>query len=473
MKKFCLILVLFALISVGFPVQSKLRGPELIDSLLTELPRAKEDSNKVSLLAKLSKEYYRSDPHVGIKYGKEGLNLAKKINWKPGMADCSNSIGINYDVKGDYAKALEYYKNSLKLNQEIGDKRGIAKNLGNIGIAYMYISDNDRALEYYFRALEINEELGNRKSIAINFGNIAVTYQNKEIYDKALEYLDKAIVLNKELGNKSALATNYGNIANISLIISDYAKAFEYFNKAINLNEEIGNLYGMATNLGNIGKQYYNLHFDDIPDSVKKKNPSINFDKKYNLDKSIYYNLKAAKLAEELEFNDMLIFWYKNLQNSYREKGNYKLAYEYMGKWADVKDLIFNQEKSKEIGKLEAEREQIEKEYKRKEELREIENEISYRNNIQYSAITIIIILLFTSIFIIPRMNIPRGVTEALVFITFLLFYELILVITEPWLDNITEGVPVYKMGLNIAIALLFIPFHRFEKKLRNKYTKK
>ncbi|MCO6494033.1 MAG: hypothetical protein J5I98_36785 [Phaeodactylibacter sp.] len=54
------------------------QGQARIDSLLLELPRASEDTNKVLLLATLSYNYYPINPDEGIKYGNEGLGACRR-----------------------------------------------------------------------------------------------------------------------------------------------------------------------------------------------------------------------------------------------------------------------------------------------------------------------------------------------------------------------------------------------------------
>ena len=61
-----------------------LTGQAKIDSLISELPKAKGDTNEVKLLMSLSYNYRNIDTDKGIKYVKRGVNLAKKINWKKG-----------------------------------------------------------------------------------------------------------------------------------------------------------------------------------------------------------------------------------------------------------------------------------------------------------------------------------------------------------------------------------------------------
>ncbi|MCW5886451.1 MAG: histidine kinase, partial [Candidatus Kapabacteria bacterium] len=96
---------------------AQLSGQARIDSLEAELPKAKQDTNHVNLLANLSFEYYSIDPNSGIKFGDQGVKLAKKLAWKEGEARCYSSLGNNNIGKSNYPKALEYLHKSLKINE--------------------------------------------------------------------------------------------------------------------------------------------------------------------------------------------------------------------------------------------------------------------------------------------------------------------------------------------------------------------
>ena len=114
-----------------------------------------------------------------------------------------------------------------------------------------------------------------------------------------------------------------------------------------------------------------------------------------------------------------------------------------------------------------------EKEIKEKEEARLREERINHRNMIQYSSVSIFVVILLIAMMIAPRMPVNFWWIEGLVFITFLLIYEFILVVSEPWVDSFTNSIPIFKLGINLAIALLFLPFHRVEDKMRDKFEKK
>src|SRR4249919_1851446 len=152
MKKLLFFLVI--LVAAG-QTQAQLQGQARIDSLLPQLSKVGEDTNKVNLLTDLSFTYNSIDPDAGIKFGKEGLALAQKLNWKKGMANANRTIGVNYAYgKSEYERSLEYYLAGLKLFEEEGEKNGTARILSNIGVVYWYQADYPKALKYYFDALK-------------------------------------------------------------------------------------------------------------------------------------------------------------------------------------------------------------------------------------------------------------------------------------------------------------------------------
>jgi len=390
-----LFVIFFVLINVS---NAQLTGQAKIDSLLKELPKMKKDTNGVNLLNDLCFEYYSLNPDEGIKYGEQGLKLAEKLSWREGEAYCYNSLGVVYSFgKSDYPKALEYYGKSLKIFEELGNKSGVAINLGNIafiyanqsdypkaleyyqrvlniyeemgnksgisnclgniGIIYRYQSDYPKALEYYSKSLKINEELGNKSGIANNLGNIGTIYGSQSDYPKALEYFGKALKINEELGNKSGVALNLGNIGNIYISQSDYPKALEYYGKALKINEELGNKSGVALNLGAMGNLYLKLSQDSVNINPSELNVFFSLNKDINLNNSIEYLLQAIELYEEIgELHQRSIF-FKTLADAYKQKGDYKKAFEAFKEYKTLQDSVFNLDKAKDIANLEAKRE--------------------------------------------------------------------------------------------------------------------
>jgi tetratricopeptide (TPR) repeat protein len=227
MKKLVLLIIISA--SVQNQSWAQLQGQERLDSLLGQLPKANEDTNKVKLLIDLSHTCYSINPDEGLKFGKQGLALAEKLDWKKGMANSNRTIAGNYGYgKSDFPTALEYSLQSLQQFKEIEDKTGTARILGDIGVVYWYQSDFPNALKYYFDALRINEELNNKPDIAATLCNIGIVYNSEKDYQKALEYITRANKIDEEAGNKSGIASNLGDIGELYRNLSNYEKAIEY-----------------------------------------------------------------------------------------------------------------------------------------------------------------------------------------------------------------------------------------------------
>src|SRR3989339_903372 len=355
-QKLRFLLFLLSLFIVNFTLLlAQKQGQARIDSLLKELPKAIEDTNKVNLLADLSFDFHLINPDEGIKYGEQGVQLAEKLNWKKGLARSLNNLGNCYRGKSNNQKALDYYLKSLKLNEEIADKKQIASNLSNIGNIFKDQSHYSKALEYYFKALKINEEIDNKKQIATNLGNIGNVYNELSDYSKALEYYFKALKIHEELGNKSGIARNLGNIGNVYSEQSDYSKALEYYFKTLKIYEELGDKNGIAENLINIGNIFNQQ--SDFPKSLEYYFKSLKIEKELN-DRSgiamnfvnigiayghqsdysmaLEYYYKALKINEELGIKSGIAFNFEQIGKVFMKQSDFKKALEYYFKALNI-----------------------------------------------------------------------------------------------------------------------------------------
>lgn len=378
MKKLFFVLVI---IGAALPSRAQLQGQARIDSLLSQIPKAIEDTNKVKLLNDLSFTYNSIDPDEGLKYGNEGLQLAKKLNWKKGMAHANRSIGVNYAYgKSDFEQALEHYFKGLKLSEEVGDKKGEARILSNIGVVYWYQSDYPKALKFYFDALKIDEETGNKSGMAGTLGNIGIVYNSQENYTKALEYLLKANSIDEAAGNKSGVASNLGNIGELYRRLAEYDKALEYDLKALHLYEELGNKNGTARNLGNIGAIYSQK--GNLTDALQYFERALTISKELGLKVGIAINLgnigstylemantsknnggstiknlqraklytdSAIVIFKEIEDLNTLSNNYERLSEIQSLLGDHKNALDSYKQYSLLKDSVFNIEKDKKL----------------------------------------------------------------------------------------------------------------------------
>ncbi len=340
-------ILLFLLISSI--TYAQLQGKARVDSLLVQLNKSNDDTNKVKLLYDLSDTYVEINPDEGIKYGVQGLELAEELNFKNIIAKINNCIGMNYDNKSDYPEALEYYFKALKKHEEEGSKKGIATDFTNIGVVYLHQSDYPKALEYYFKALKIFEELKLKNGIAYNIGNIGLVYWYQNNYPKALEYYLKTFNIFKELNDMYGIASSLFNIGNVYNRQKDYAKALDYYFKACNTYKDFGSAINLAPVLGNIGDTYFTIAKDSNKILLNK----------------LFAGNKTTALQKAKIYVDSAIVIEKEYGNLRGLNGNYKLlsdiqlllgdnkgALESYKNYTTIRDSIYNIEKTKSITQM-------------------------------------------------------------------------------------------------------------------------
>ncbi|MDI1316828.1 adenylate/guanylate cyclase domain-containing protein [Flavobacterium sp.] len=248
-------LILFSVVQI----YAQKQGQSLIDSLLTELPRAKSEKQKAMLLNDLSNTYGPIDSKKAIQYGESALSLAQKNGWKDVLSRSYNLLGMNYQRIKNYDSAIEYYLKALKINEDAGNKKNMASLTANIGSLYYSKKDNSNALDYYLRAAKLNEELGNKKSLPVLYSNIGNVYNDMSNTPKALEYFVKSSDLNEAVGNQKEVASTSTNIGNIYRSQNN-PKALDYYLKSLKIHESLDNVKGEALNANSIGSLYFSLN---------------------------------------------------------------------------------------------------------------------------------------------------------------------------------------------------------------------
>lgn len=371
---------------------SQKKGQALIDSLQAALPATAEDTNRVIILAKLSHTFHTINPDSGIIYGENGLTLARRLNYKTGMAVLYKSIMANYYIKADNKKSLEFAEKAIALYKETGDRKGLASAFSNTAVVLVNLSNYTKALEYDFAALKINEEIGNEIGIASNQQNLGILYYNIREFDKALVCYNKAITIYRKLNDENGVADNYCNIGNIYSVKKNYDQVIEYNKKALKiyelqqdrngiatclanignanfekgnilnaiennfkaleLNREIGNRNGMVLNTGNISNLFLLL----FKDTTGLKLPDSLGNRKQLLLKAEVYSTNAVSIAEEISSPTLAYTNYFVLSEIQNQSGQYKKALENYRRGVAIKDSIFSKDSRSRLDELEAQR---------------------------------------------------------------------------------------------------------------------
>ncbi|MCX6249841.1 MAG: tetratricopeptide repeat protein [Bacteroidetes bacterium] len=388
MKNKAILFIAISMIAI-YAIGQK-QGQARIDSLLQQLTRSKEDSNKVKLLNDLSYTYRTINSDEGIKFGMQSLSLAGRLHWKPGMAKANVVTGINYHYgKANYPKALEYYLQSLKINEETGNKSGITSSLNRLGLIYYSLSEYAKALDYYQKSLRMARESGDNtamQDVMINLGDI---YQKQHDYPKTLDYFNQALKINQAIGNKTGCARALNAIGYVYRLKKDFVKTHQYSEEAVKYYESDGNKQAMAAELEDIGDLY--RQEAEYPKALKYLFKALRLQKELNDKRSVSYNYgviaytyfliatdrnktilnklfagnKPAAIKRSLTYVDSSVAIQKELGDLYllqdtyistsqclEQIGDYKGALEFYKNYITIRDSVFNLEKDKKLTQL-------------------------------------------------------------------------------------------------------------------------
>jgi len=391
----------------------------------------------------------------------KAMEIAKDLKDKKGIAIKLGNIGLVYYSKGDYPNALQHYFNAYEMDKVLENKKGMARHLSNIGLVYSAKGEYPNALQYYFKALEISQEIGDKSGISSRLLNIGAAYGYQGNYPNALQSYFQALEIAQELGNKSGIGTNLGNIGGIYNAQGNFSKALQHYFKALKIAEELGEKSNISTWYSNIGTFY--------------------FEQKCYGDAEKFLN-KSLDLAVEIGYLDNIKGGHKNLSKLYFSApqnatvegrkicgGNsrgclvmYSLAVEHYENYLKVSDTVFNEEKSVSMGKMEARHEfalmEIEREKEEKERQWQLAVAVKHRDAVQYSIIysVLAVIVLITILVLFAKFRVHEHIKTGAVFITLLMLFEFVLLLTDIRIENLTSGDPVFKLGINAVLAIGF-----------------
>ncbi len=301
-----------------------------IDSLSRLYNTDLADTTQVNILNELAFNYVYNNPTVAKDDVNIALNLASGIGYQKGMARSYNILGSINWAEGNYAMALDFYLASTEYYGKLGDRLGLARCYNNIGEIYKKLNEHSRALDYLLKAkLELEAAHGTDKSLLV-YNNIAELYFLQGHITKAKEYFEM-VLDHEELSTDRKDAYALTGLGDIASQIGDYEKAEKYYYDALAIRQRIKDNRGIANSYIKIGQMLYNLSLHDSA--------------------SIYFK-KAQQAAKDIGAKDLLMDSMIGLVKNDSAKNDYKSALKTYFNYTQLKDSVFNDEKSNQIAKM-------------------------------------------------------------------------------------------------------------------------
>lgn len=355
-----LTILLLCLCGSVFP-QSK------IDSLEKVLTTAKGNLRAEALYV-LSWEYRFADKEKALRYGEEGLGLARELKDTTAIASALNSISETYLNFGDfdkaeqltleelpYARAITQTKNLLGALTRLGTinyRRGkfdealtyqlevqreaekiqkpeiIGVASLNLGLTYMDLKRHDEAMQYYRVALEAFEKINFAAGIGACYVNIAETLYNQKKYGEAEAAAFKGEAILKTSGNNLHLCYIYSVLGKLYRDTGQPKERLEYQQKALDLARENQDDYMVCYNQANLGHTYL-----ESGDLVKAKT----------------FLDEALRHAEKVGQKSVILETYAHLRDWHLLQKNFDEARRYDEKFTSGMDSVFNAKMAEKV----------------------------------------------------------------------------------------------------------------------------
>jgi serine phosphatase RsbU (regulator of sigma subunit)/uncharacterized protein HemY len=295
-----------------------------IGALQKSLQSAREDTNKIDLMNNLVTEWitignYPQADSLAL----EELELSERLNFKKGLANAYNSLGVACSYQGDYSQSLQYLFKSLNLYEELNAKRGQAIALKYMGTVYSKEGDSTDAITYLHKALHIFTELKDTNYIATALLSVGNLYEAQGDHSTAIAHIARSLELFKMINEKDGIASSLMYMGDIYNNRNDYPQSLDYYNQAIPIFTELGDKAGLATIYASLGKLYA---------------------KQGDYKKALDYENNAITMAKEIGALDEIQAAEMELSTIYEKQGDGQSALEHYKAYTAIRDTIFNQQ---------------------------------------------------------------------------------------------------------------------------------
>ena len=327
-----------------------------IDSLKHELTIAKEDTNKVHLLAGLSNLYFGSSADTGVAYAQQALDLAKKLNFGYGIVEAEGALSISLIISGNYPLALDHAFKTLSFSKKINSQL-VPWAISLVSWCYYYLGEYSTCLSYTRQAFKLAKPW----EMPYGWRDLALVYHSLNQADSALLYARKAF---EKLKGSAA----EGNIAHI-----------------------LGDAYAGKANYDSALLLYQDGVFvsqDNIVDLVDSYNGmAAVYNAKNNFDSAAWYSKKVISEKIQKRYPIGLLKAANMLADIYGTQNKPDSALKYVRIALNIKDSLFSREKTIAIQNLA---------FKEQERQKEVEaSELKYENRLRtYSLVGGLIALL-------------------------------------------------------------------------------
>jgi len=345
---------------------------EKIDSLQFLLIETSLDTLKIDVYRELSEAYKHVNTDTSFQYAELSYDLAKKYNYTKREALALILMGFLHYEQGNHVAAKENFTQSLDVSKALKDTSLMARVSNGLGLVHWRLSEDIEALHNFQRAYDWAQISKNSHIYTSAVGNIGLINCDLGRLEEGIKYFEQSVALFQENNNKHGEAISTMNIAWSYQRMEKYDLALELYQKTIDMitvDENpllIAQIYvNITILLGAQDKSDEALLFSDKAIAICNK---FGFSDmmlsalgvKTEALTGVGRNMEAVAIAKEgieqaklVGLENLLPDFYEEIAKAYKAEGNANEAFDWLQKYASMKDSLFEKNSQKEIAQLE------------------------------------------------------------------------------------------------------------------------
>ena len=241
-----------------------------------------------------------------------------------------SELGTVRQAQGDYSRAIGLHLEALALAEKLKDQRLQLMCNGNLGSVYGYLRQHQQAETYFRRAYALATDSADRARMLTNLGG---TLSEQKRYAEGTAYLEQALAIYQRL---NLFLEQLYALNNLGVNYDDqnqYPEAERYYGQALSLARQIGDTPTTAIILTNLARI-----------CLMQGQPQ----------KSSQLAREGLSMARNTQYGEALRAAWREVYRADSALVNWKGAFEAHKQFKSIADSLVNNEKAREIGRLEA-----------------------------------------------------------------------------------------------------------------------
>ncbi len=248
--------------------------------------------------------YYQTQYERALNHYQKAHTICVAVQNERFIYSCLAALGSVNEKLENHPKSLEYNTKSLELARKLNYKTGIAYALGNIAMNYVMQKNFLKAEQFLKASVNLKLDLGDKWGAIGTEIDLSKLYIQWKKPKDALPVLEQALEMAKEVNSKTRQLDIYKNMSDVYDQLSDPVTAYSFTKKYIALKDSVLN-EKTVEEMGQSKRRY----------EIQKQEHEIAMLKKEN--ELLFKNEKIQKLQIYIFaivglFFLSFIWWYKN-----------------------------------------------------------------------------------------------------------------------------------------------------------------